>query len=258
MLEVLFAAALALAPAAETARMKAPEADQGVAVDARRLYAVDNATLAVYDRATGARGPTFQGDPHEYPHMNSCAVIGAELVCAASNFPDTPMTSQVELFDPVTLKHLRRIPLGHQFGSLTWVDRRDGAWWAGFANYDGHGGEPGRDHSFTAMVRFDDQWRAHESWTFPPEVLARMAPMSASGGAFGPDGRLYVTGHDRPEMYVLDVPAGGGVLKLVATIPVPVEGQAFAFDRGAPGVVFGVSRRTREIVGFRLPKVEDK
>jgi hypothetical protein len=83
-----------------------------------------------------------------------------------------------------------------------------------------------------------------------------MAPRSASGGAFGPDGRLYVTGHDRPELYVMDVPAGGGVLKLVATIPIPVPGQAIAFDRAAPGVVFGVNRAEREVLGFRLPPVE--
>jgi len=255
-LSLTLAAMLAVAPAEVTARLAAPEADQGVAVDARSIYAIDNAEIAKYDRATGAKAAHFKGDPAKFKHMNSCAVVGRELVCAASNFPATPMTSTVEVFDPANLAHLRTVALGHQFGSLTWVDRKAGAWWAGFANYDGRGGEPGRDHRFTTLVRFDDQWRPHESWTFPPQVLARLAPMSASGGAFGPDGRLYVTGHDRPELYVLDVPKGGGVLKLVATLPIPVNGQAIAFDRSAPGVLFGVNRATREVVGFRLPPVE--
>jgi hypothetical protein len=258
-LEILAtAAALALAPAEVIERVAAPEADQGVAVDARSIYAVDNATIARYDRKTRAKVAEFKGDPALYPHMNSCAVIGRELICAASNFPTTPMTSQVEVFDPATLKHLRTIPLGRQPGSLTWVDRKDGAWWGGFANYDGRGGEAGRDHSFTTVIRFDDQWRPHEQWTFPEAVLSRLAPMSASGGTFGADGRLYVTGHDRPELYVLDVPKGGGVLKLVATVPVPVRGQAIAFDRAAKGVLFGVNRKQREVVGFRLPPVEGK
>jgi len=257
-LEVLVAAALALAPAQVVTRLAAPEADQGVAVDARSIYAVDNSTIARYDRKTGAKVAEFKGDPHLYPHMNSCAVIGRELVCAGSNFPGVPMTSQVEVFDPSTLKHLRTTPLGHQFGSLTWVDRRGGSWWAGFANYDGRGGEPGRDHTFTTLVRFDDQWKPHESWTFPPAVLERLAPMSASGGALGADGRLYATGHDRPELYVLDIPKGGGVLTLVATIEIPVKGQAIAFDRSAPGVLFGVNRATREVFGLRLPPVEGK
>ena len=253
---LILAALLAIAPAEITTRLSAPEADQGVAVDARSIYAVDNAEIAKYDRATGARTAHFKGDPARFKHMNACAVIGRELICAASNFPATPMLSQVEVFDPADLAHLRTVPLGHQFGSLTWVDRKEGAWWAGFANYDGRGGEPGRDHRATTLVRFDDQWRPHETWTFPPQVLERLAPMSASGGAFGADGRLYVTGHHRPELYVLDVPGGGGVLKLVATIPIPVNGQAIAFDRSAPGVLFGVNRATREVLGFRLPPLE--
>lgn len=256
MLSLVLAAALTLAPAEVVFRLPAPEADQGVAVDARHIYAVDNAQIAKYDRETGAKLAHFQGDPHDFPHMNSCAVIGPELICAASNYPATPMLSRVEVFDPDSLKHLRTIELGHQFGSLTWVDRRNGSWWAGFANYDGRGGEPGRDHRFTTLVRFDDRWRAHESWSFPPQVLERMAPKSASGGAFGADGRLYVTGHDRPEAYVLDVPKGGGELRLVAIIPVPVEGQAIAFDRGAERVMFGINRPKREVLGFRLPPVE--
>jgi hypothetical protein len=257
-LSLLAAAALALAPAQVVTRLNAPEADQGVAVDTQSIYAVDNSQIAKYDRRTGARVAQFKGDPRLYPHMNSCAVIGPELVCAASNFPGVPMTSQIEVFDPATLAHLRTIPLGRQPGSLTWVDRRDGSWWAGFANYDGRGGEPGRDHRATTLVRFDDQWRAHESWTFPPEVLERLAPMSASGGTFGADGRLYVTGHDRPELYVLEIPRGGGMLKLVATIEIPVSGQAIAFDRGAPGVLFGVNRPKREVVAMKLPPVEAK
>jgi hypothetical protein len=256
--EILASAAVLLAPAEVILRFPAPEADQGVAVDARALYAVDNSEIGKYDRKTGAKLAHFKGDPAKFPHMNSCAVIGADLICAGSNYPRVPMWSRVEVFDPVTLTHRRTITLEDAPGSLTWVDRREGSWWAGFANYDGRGGEPGRDHTFTTLVRYDARWRVQASWRFPPEVLARMAPSSASGGAFGSDGRLYVTGHDRPEAYVLDVPPGGGVLRLVATIPIAVEGQAIAFDRSAPGVLFGVDRRRLEVVAMKLPPVEEK
>ena len=258
MFEFLAAALLALAPAQVISRFPAPEARQGVAVDAGFIYAVDNAQIAKYDRKTGAKVAHFKGDPVKFPHMNSCAVIGAELICAGSNYPATPMQSQVEVFDPRTLNHLRTIPLGRQPGSLTFVDRRSGSWWAGFANYDARGGEPGRDHTFTALIRFDDQWRPLDTWTFPPEVLALMAPSSASGGAFGADGRLYVTGHDLPELYVLEAPKGGGVLKRVATIEIAVEGQAIAFDRSAPGVLFGISRGKREVVAMKLPPMGEE
>jgi hypothetical protein len=251
-LELAFAAVVVLT------RLPAPEARQGVAVDARHIYAVDNSVIAKYDRRTGARLAEFRGDPAKFPHTNSCAVIGAELVCAASNYPATPMTSQVEVFDPETMTHRRTIPLGPQPGSLTWLDRWKGAWWAGFANYDGRGGEPGRDHRATTVVRFDDRWRETGRWRFPPYVLARFAPRSNSGGAFGRDGLLYVTGHDHPELYVLEVPEGGGVLKHIATLPIPVAGQAIVFDPSQPDVMFGVNRSSREVVGFRLPPVEEQ
>jgi len=257
-LELIAAAVLALAPAQTLSRLPAPEANQGVAVDAGFIYAVDNSEIAKYDRATGAKVAAWTGDPATFPHLNSCAVIGAELVCASSNYPALPMQGSVEVFDPQRMVHLRSVALTPQPGSLTWVDRRDGAWWACFANYDGRGGEPGRDHRFTTLLKFDDRWRVAGVWTFPDTVLARFKPKSASGGAWGADGRLYVTGHDLPEVYVLELPRVGTVLKHVATIPVAFEGQAIAFDRGADRVLFGISREKREVVAMKLPPVEGK
>ncbi|WP_374467872.1 hypothetical protein [Phenylobacterium sp.] len=237
-------------------RWPAPEANQGVAVDARHFYAVGNSVIAKYDRRTGRKVAEWSGDPARFPHLNSCAVVGRELVCAASNYPALPMSSSVEVFDPVRMAHLRSVALGpEQPGSLTWVDRKDGAWWAAFANYDGRGGEPGRDHRYTALLKFDDQWRRLEAWSFPDAVLARFAPRSTSGGAWGPDGRLYVTGHDHTEAYVLSLPRGGSVLQHLATIEVPMEGQAIAFDRSAGRVLFGIRRQVREVVAARLPEV---
>lgn len=245
----------ALAMAQTLSRFPADGANQGVAVDAAAIYAIDNSRIVKYRRADGARLRSWTGDPASFPHLNSCAVIGREMVCASSNYPATPMASTVLVFDPETLMHLRTIPMGRQPGSLTWVDRRDGAWWACFANYDGRGGERGRDHTQTTLVKFDDAWKAQAAWTFPAEVLARFKPRSASGGAWGSDGRLYVTGHDLPELYVLELPKTGSVLRLVATIQVPVEGQAIAFDRDRPGVLYGISRARREVVAMQLPPV---
>src|SRR5436190_126105 len=250
----LLAAAAAEAPPAAVLRAwPAPEASQGVAVDGAAFFAIGNSEIARYERASGKRTVAWKGDAHEFPHLNSCAVIRGELVCAGSNYPATPMESRVEMLDPATLKHLRTIPLGRQGGSLTWVDWKDGGWWAGFANYDGRGGEPGRDHTATKLVRFDADWKPLETWTYPASVLERMAPRSASGGTFGTDGLLYVTGHDRPELYILRAPRRGGVLEHLATVPIAVEGQAIALDRGATGVLFGVRRASREVVAMRLP-----
>lgn len=239
-------------------RWKAPEATQGVAVDARHFYAVANSRIAKYDKATGEKVAEWSGEKARFPHINSCEVIGRELVCASSNFPETPMTSAVEVFDPRRMVHLRTVALGQQIGSLTWVDRRDGFWWAAFANYDGKGGEPNRGHAYTQLVKFDDKWRRLEGWSFPASVTGRFAPMSSSGGGWGPDGQLYVTGHDHPELYVLRLPKGGSKLDHVATIEAAIEGQAIAFDKSAPGILFGISRPNREVVSMKLPQIDMK
>ncbi|MCR5874104.1 hypothetical protein LRS10_07955 [Phenylobacterium sp. J426] len=154
--------------------------------------------------------------------------------------------------------HLRTVSLGQQIGSLTWVDRKDGAWWAAFANYEQKGGEPGRGPAYTQLVKFDDQWRRMEGWSFPASVVERFKPMSSSGGGWGADGLLYVTGHDHPELYVLKLPKGGSKLDHLATIAAPIEGQAIAFDKSTDRALFGISRPNREVVAMRLPKVEEK
>src|SRR3546814_8756239 len=52
----------------------------------------------------------------------------------------------------------------------------------------------------------DASFRPLESWLFPDAVLARFAPKSCSGFAWGPDGLMYASGHDRPEVYALRLP----------------------------------------------------
>jgi len=254
MIGLLAAAALALQPAAlELRRYPAAEANQGVAVDARHLYVVDDSRIGKYDRSTGRKLGEWVGDPARFPHLNSCEIIGADLVCASSNYPQTPMASSVEIFDPGRMAHVRSVALGPQPGSLTWVDRKDGAWWAMFANYDGRGGEPGRDHRATVLVKFDDAWRAIGTWNLPQSVLDRFAPKSSSGGGWGDDDLLYVTGHDKPELYVLRLPAAGSTLEAVGVIPAPIEGQAVAWDRSRRRVLFGIVRSKLEVVEMRIP-----
>jgi hypothetical protein len=230
-------------------------ASQGVAVDERSFYGVSNSAIDRFDKRTGARIAQWKGDPARYPHLNACVVITRELVCAGSNYPSLPMRSRVEVFDPDTLTPKRTITLDKAPGSITWIDRHDGHWWAGFANYDGRGGQPGRDHSFTALVEYDDAWRPVAQWSFPKSVLDRMAPYSTSGGGFGDDGLIYATGHDLPEIYGLRAPKGGGQLELVATLPMAVNGQAVAWDHGQDRVLYGISRATGDVVVMRVAQI---
>ncbi len=244
--------------AEEIARYPATEAGQGAAVGPHHFYAIVNYAIGRYDRATGEVVNQWRGERGgPFVHLNSCKLRDAALICAHSNFPALPMTSSIERFDPVTLEHLDSHSFGTVPGSLTWLDRYEGSNWAGFAEYDEKGGTPGRDHRWTQIVRYDEEWQRIGGYILPDSVLSRMAPYSASGGAFGPDGLLYLSGHGRPELYALRLPEAGSVLEHIATIAVPFEGQAFAFapddnDR----IVYAISRPNRDVVSVRLPQID--
>lgn len=238
---------------AETLRRYDGGATQGAAVGPGDIYSVSNSRLVRFDKKTGEKRAEWTGDKARFPHINACAVIAKDLVCASSNFPATPQVSTIEMFDPASLAHRRSVSLGLGTGSATWVDRHDGFWWVMFANYDGKGGEPPRDHRHTTLVKFDDQWRRLEAWGLPASVLERIAPMSISGGGWGPDGKLYLSGHDRPELYVMQLPMGGGVLDHLDTVGMEAEGQSIDWDESQPGVLYGITRQTREILAMRVP-----
>jgi outer membrane protein assembly factor BamB len=236
-------------------RIPAEEANQGVASDGAYVYAIDNSRIGKYAIATGKRVAQWQGDKLRFPHVNSCTIMGRQLVCAASNYPAVPQTSAVEFFDRRSLRHLRTVSLGEGPGSLTVINRHDGKWWAVFANYDGKGGQPGRDHRHTLLVRLDDQFRQEAAWTFPPELLEKFAPKSCSGASWGRDGRLYVTGHDRKEIYALELPATGSVLTLAATIPIATAGQAIDWDPSKAWRLWSISRDDKMLVASAIAPV---
>lgn len=241
--------------AQEQRRYTAPEARQGVAVGEDRFYAIDNRRIAAYDRKMGELLAKWVGEPERFVHLNSCVVSGSELVCAHSNYPSYPMESSIEWFDALSLRHLRSRRMESGIGSLTWVLPHQGSWWAAFANYDGKGGAPGRDHRATTLVRYDAAFNRIQSWPFPAQVLARFSPYSTSGGAWGSDGLLYVTGHDRPEAYVLELAQDQSELQSIATIAVPTAGQAIAWDFSQERTLWSIDRRSKEVVMSQVPEI---
>ncbi|MFT3967400.1 MAG: hypothetical protein QM690_16115 [Sphingobium sp.] len=238
--------------AASVDRIAAPEANQGVAAGASHVYAISNHEIGKYDKATGKRVDHWEGDPRHFRHMNSCTLVKRELVCAASNYPDVPHASMIELFDTGKLRHKRTIPLNGFPGSLTVLTRHGGSWWAVFANYDGKGGEAGRDHRDTLLVELDDRYREKRRFHFPDSLLERFAPKSCSGAQWGRDGLLYVTGHDRPELYAIRVAATGTDLTHVATYAIPTNGQAIDWDPVRPDTLWSIERATKEMVASKL------
>jgi hypothetical protein len=244
--------------ATERQRWRVLEANQGVAVDADHFYGIGNHALVKHRKDTGERVAEWIG-PRNGPivHLNAGYVAGDELVLAHSNFPQLPMASSLEVHDARTLQPLRSHSFGIRLGSLTWAVRRDGRWWACFANYNDTGTTPGFDQRWTYFGEFDDQWQLLRSWLFPPQVIATWGDSSCSGGDWGDDGLLYVTGHDAPELYVLRLPTQGVTLDYVTTIDVPFEGQAWAWDRSVPGqrVIYGISRAWQQVIAADIPAV---
>ena len=242
--------------ATELARWDIPEANQGVAVDAEHFYGIGNRVLVKHRKADGVRVGQWSG-PRNGPifHYNAGYVDGTKLILAHSNFPQLPMASSLEIHDTRSLQPIATHSMGIRLGSLTWAVRHKGSWWACFANYNDSGTTPGFDQRWTYVGQFNDQWQMLQSWIFPPEVVATWGVSSCSGGDWGNDGLLYVTGHDAAELHVLKLPKQGVALQHITTIDVPFEGQGWAWDRSAGNkrVIYGISRAKRQIIAASIP-----
>jgi hypothetical protein len=247
-----------LAATAE-ATFDAFDANQAVAVDKGYFYAIDNSTITKHDRRSGEPVLQFAGDTTTFQHFDSGTVVNGKLYTAHSNYPGWPMESSVEVFDTRTMEHIGTHSFGIYRGSLTWLDHHDGAWWAAFANYDKV--QKGMDEPYgetynTQVVKMDDDFQVTQSWTIPHEILDRFELMSNSGGSWGPDGRLYLTGHDLAETYVMEIPEAGAELEWIATVSLPgIEGQGIAWDRSDKRhpTLWGISRDNRQVTSFSVP-----
>jgi hypothetical protein len=230
-----------------------PEANQGIGVDAAHFYAIDDAVIAKY-RKNGSLVAKREYADLGITHLDSANVLDGKIYCAHSNYRTFPMTSSVEVFDADTLEHVGSHSLGILLGSLTWLDKHDGAWWGTFASYDRPGRLPdGTETTMpygvkynTTLVKFDRSWRPLESWVFPVELLEKFEEMSNSGGSWGPDGSLYLSGHDPAEVYKIRFPRAGSVLQLEEVIAANIRGQGIAWDRSVAGEFYGIIRATSD------------
>jgi hypothetical protein len=233
------------------------DANQGVGVDRSHFYAVDNTSITKHSRETGAGLLQFAGaEGGPLIHMDSGAVHGGRLYAAHSNYNESPMESSVEVFDARTMEHVGSHSFGIDRGSLTWLDRHDGYWWAAFANYDRvFDGEVYGDTDNTQVVKMNDRFEVVAGYTIPTEILDRFRPMSNSGGSWGPDGRLWITGHDLGEAYVMEPPRAGSELRWIATVRLPgVEGQGIAWDlSGRRPTLWAIKRSTKQVLQFEVP-----
>lgn len=239
----------------------APEANQGVGVDDRYFYPVNNRTIGKYDKQTGERVAVWKGDKNgPIKHLDSAEVVDGKIYAAHSNYPEWPMTSSIEVWDAATMQHIESHSLGVERGSLTWLSQHDGVWYGTFANYnrvfDRSTIAYGNKYA-TQLVRFDDEWRVVEAWVLPDALLEKFDDMSNSGGSWAPDGSLWLSGHDPAEIYKMAFPEAGSIMRWVATAPAQIEGQGIAWDHSEPGMIYGIVRPERRVTVTKVDVSRD-
>jgi len=190
-----------------------PSSRQGVAVGSDFFYVINNSSITRHLKSDGFLVDSWEDKDSLIHHLNSGIIIDGKLYCINSNYPEIPMASSLEVFDPVTLEHLFNHSFGIMNGSATWIDRYNDFWYVVFAHYTGKGGMEDQSNAWTMLVKFDLNWRQVESWIFPKELLKKFGTKSNSGGVILPDGRILCTGHNNFEVYVLEFPDKGATLK---------------------------------------------
>ena len=232
-------------------RFQNPNARQAVAVDDQHLYVINNAAIDKVNKNDLSLMASWQDSTGHVAHLNSGIIVGDTLYCAASNYPQVPMTSSVEIFATDPLRHIGSHSFGIFKGSCTWVLKKNGYWWAFFAHYENKAQSENKGVEWSSLVKFDPAWRPIASWTLPEVLLEKLRPYSLSGGIFIHQDQLLVTGHHAPKLYLLAFPKSGSVLQLLAEYDVPIKGQGIAFDHKT-GTIWGIDRLAREVIRVEI------
>ncbi len=226
-----------------------PQVRQGVTVDSLYFYVINNSSITKHHKTGGQMVLSWEDKDSLILHMNSGSIIQDKLYVVNSNYPEYPMASSLEIFDPHTLQHIGNHSFGIVNGSATWMDRYNDHWYVAFAHYTGRGSEPGKDNSWSRLVKFDLKWRQIESWVFPGDLLDRFESRSNSGGVILSDGKILCTGHDNYEVYVLEFPEKGYTLNWTGTLTVGSFGQGIDFDiEGGSEYLYGIIKKKNRVV----------
>lgn len=232
------------------------QARQGVAVDDKYFYVVNNSSVTKHSITEGKLLKKWEDSTGQIKHLNSGIIINKKLYCANSNYPESPMASSIEVFNPNTLTHIENISLGIYIGSATWIDFYEGYWYIAFAHYTGRGSTENKDNNWTQLVKFTKDWQRVGGWIFPKALVEKFGTRSNSGGFITSDGTIYATGHDNTELYELQFPKLGHTLEWVNTSKIPYEGQGIALDKITDKELslYGIIKKENKVLKITIKK----
>lgn len=230
-----------------------PNSRQGVALDKDFFYVINNNSITKHSKKSGDLIKTWIDKDSLIQHLNSGIIINNKLYSCNSNYPESPMASSIEIFDPNTLNHIGNHSFGIAYGSATWLDYYKDNWYVAFAHYTGRGSELGKDNSWTRLVKFNNEWQMQESWIFPKELIKKFGLKSNSGGVILSNGNILCTGHDEYELYVLRFPNKGYTLQWKETIEVGSYGQGIAYEKNENGeYIYGIIKKEKKVIVSKI------
>ena len=227
-------------------------------MDADHFYAIANSAIGKYNKQTGVRVGGWSLPDGPIQHMNAGIVYDGILYATNSNYPNVPMASSLEMFDTTTMTHIGSHSFGIYVGSALWAHRKGDHWYVAFGHYDARGGTPGRDHTWSQLVKFDRDWRRVGGWSYPPEALVQFKPQTNSGAAWGDDDLIYATAHHNHELYVLRLPKMGPMMEFVGVIPETSYGQGIAWDPTTPRTLYTIQRSSKEVIVYEIPALSEQ
>ena len=215
---------------------KAKEATEGVAIDKRYFYAIGHDKVGKYSRKSGKR---VIAKKLPFKHIKGGKIVNDDLVIINTP-PGRPEQNALIWLDVETLEMIDMMTLPHIQGEITWIDWAWEKWWICDAQYK-------KNVKETTIYCFNPDWVLEGFWKLPKDVVRSIEPKSLSGGAWFGE-MLCVSGYEKPELYVLDLPEKKIHAKLLRLLLVCFDGQGFTFERGKESVYAWGTRRDKGLV----------
>lgn len=215
---------------------------KGVVTSGKYFYVIKNNAIEKYRKYDGTMEKSIKTP---YEHLSG-GVIYDELLYVTFNPPGKK--NKVITFT-LDLDYMGTIPLEHE-GSLTWIDNYNGSWYGVLAHFE-------KNVNKTRLVKFKNgSWDIERTWYFPTKVYTLVYPYSIIGGQFNRhSGKLFVTGQDKKEIYMINVNEDDELsdkLKLSDVISVPFSGQGVSWDSN---YLYGTNSKLHEVVVVKLVEI---